>query len=185
MNISYYIKWAFRQLKNFPIQSLINILGLSIGLTVFGLITLFVRHQKQMDKFHTNLENTYRLENAFGGITPATYKEFYESQIPEIKEACRIGETNSLLQYQPEGAVDIKQGFYTKILLADSSFFTIFSYPLIKGNPAEAFADPNVAIISESTAKKLFGNEDPMNKTINFTNTTTLSAEQMKTILFT
>ena len=112
-----------------------------------------------------------------GKITPATYKEFYESQIPEIKEACRIGETNSLLQYQPEGAVDIKQGFYTKILLADSSFFTIFSYPLIKGNPAEAFTDPNVAIISESTAKKLFGNEDPMNKTINFTGTHKLTVK--------
>ena len=79
--------------------------------------------------------------------------------------------------YQPDGDMDIKQGFYTKILLADSSFFTIFSYPLIKGNPSEAFADPNVAIISESTAKKLFGNEDPMNKTINFTGTHKLTVK--------
>ena len=102
MKIIYYFKWAFKQLKGFPVQSLINIGGLSIGLTVFALITLFVCHQKSVNTFHSNLDNIYRAENCFSGTTPATYMEFYKSQIPEIKNACRFGRTDKLLHYQPD-----------------------------------------------------------------------------------
>lgn len=166
MKIRYFIKWSLKQLKGFPVQSLINILGLSIGLTVFALITLFVCHQKSVNTFHSNLDNIYRAENCFSGITPATYMEFYKSQIPEIKNACRFGRTDKLLHYQPDNESDIRQGIYTKMMLADSSFFTIFNYPLLSGKPSDAFKDPNVIILDETLSAKLFGDENPLNKVV-------------------
>jgi ABC-type antimicrobial peptide transport system permease subunit len=168
MRIKYFIKWSFKQFKSFPVQTAINILGLSLGLTVFALISSYVWHQKQVDTFHSNLNHIYRAENNFYGITPATYLDFYRSQIPEIKDGCRFGKTNSLLHYQSQNKTGSQQGIYSDIMLTDSSFFNIFSYPLLSGNPSETFIDPNVIILTKTLSEKLFGDEDPYGKTVRF-----------------
>lgn len=168
MRFRYYLKWSLKQIRNYPIQSIINILGLSLGLTVFALITLYVWHQNQMDKFHPNLENIYRLENNFQGITPATYLDLYEPIVPEIKKGCRWGRSGGLLHYQPQNEESIRQGSYITTFLTDSSFFSIFNYPLIRGKLSQVFASEKTIILTESTAQKIFGDTDPMNKMVTY-----------------
>jgi putative ABC transport system permease protein len=168
MKIIYYIKLAFKQIKTSILQSLINILGLSIGFTVIALICLYVNHQNGVDKFHNNVERIYRLEDGFGGITPATYLPFVMESIPEIENGCRFGNMKVLIQFQPKDQIDINKGVYTNVLLADSGFCQIFNFPLIKGNVKDAFANSKSILISESQSKLIFGDNDPINKTITY-----------------
>lgn len=168
MKFIYYFKLAIKQIKIASFQSVINVLGLSLGLTVFSLITLYVHHQKNVDGFHSKLGNIYRLENGFEGITPAVYMDFYKSQIPEIESGCRLGQTKKLVHYQPKDQNEVTQGIYADILLVDSSFFSIFSYPLLSGNSLESFKNTNVIVLSESLSKKMFGDKNPINEIITF-----------------
>jgi len=168
MKFIYYFKLAIKQIKISSFQSVINVLGLSLGLTVFSLIVLYVHHQKNVDTFHSKLENIYRLENGFEGITPAVYMDFYKSQIPEIESACRLGQTKRLLHYQAQDQNEVTHGTYADILLVDSSFFSIFSYPLLMGNPSESFKNTNVIILSETLSNNLFGDKNPLNEIVTF-----------------
>jgi len=168
MKIKYFIKWSFKQFRAFPMQTLINLLGMSIGFTVFALIVLYVYHQKNVDTFHSNLDNIYRAENNFYGITPATYLDFYGSQIPEIESGCRIGISEGLLSYQPNGVKEIRQGIYVEAILTDFNFFNVFSYQLLTSVTADDYKNPNSVILNESISKKLFGEENPINKTVKF-----------------
>ncbi len=168
MKIAYYFKWAFKQIRISTLQFFINILGLSIGFTVIALIFLYVNHQKNFDNFHSKIDRIYRLEDGFGGITPAPYLPFVLESISEIESGCRFGNLKVLVHYQPENEVDIRKGVYTRTLMADSSFCRIFNYPLLRGNLKDAINNPNSILITESQSKLIFGNEDPMNKIVTF-----------------
>ena len=168
MKIIYNIKWSFKQFRNYPLQAFINILGLAVGLTVFMLIVLYINHQKKIDQFHEHAENIYRLEHGFGGITPATFLDLYQDKVPEIKYSARMSFLNGLIQYQPEAMDKVQKGFNSQISMVDKDFFDLFTYPLVKGNLDEIFADASSIILSESLAKKLFGEIDPINKMITY-----------------
>ena len=168
MRIFYNIRWTLKQFKVYPLQTLINIVGLATGITVFALIALYVNHQYKVNMFHKNADKIYRIEDDFGGITPATYLPFIQNQIPELKDGCRIGSFNVLVHYQPDEMIDVNKGVYTSTLFADSSFFKMFDFQLLKGNIQHAFTDPNSILISESQSIKIFGDRNPMNKQITF-----------------
>ena len=174
MNVLYNIKWSLKQFKAYPLQTIINVLGMSIGLTVFALIILYVSHQKNVDQFHKKLDRIYRLENNFGGITPATYLDLYKPKVPEIEKATRMRYCSGLLCYQPENATEIKQGVNGYIALVDYDFFDIFDYPLLNKISKEDFDNPNSIILSESLAKKIFGKENPIGKIITYRGNTNL-----------
>ena len=172
-----YLKIAFRNLWKNKGYSAINILGLAAGLATCLLIILYVSDELSYDKFHEKADRIYRVDSdiKFGGTDMklavcsdpmgATLKKDY----PQVEQFTRI--------YASEGAKLIKKGneFINepKIAFADSTFFDVFTFPLIAGNPKTALNDPNTAVISESGAKKYFGTTDALGKIIETDDKTT------------
>jgi putative ABC transport system permease protein len=162
------MKIAFRNLSKQKIYSAINILGLAVGLAGAILIFLFVQNELSYDHFHENKENLYRvyvifkedggIERNFRGVTfpmgPAM-----EEYFPEVIRSIRV--SNDYVTIRTEGKL-----FYEKIKQVDKSFFQVFSFPLLMGNPANVFSQSNSMVLTEDHARKYFGNADPIGKTL-------------------
>jgi putative ABC transport system permease protein len=162
------IRLAFRNiLKNKGI-SFINILGLAIGMMAVLLIWQYISFERSYDKYFDNADRIKRLVfyryyqtglDKSVGNNYAVGQLAYE-KIPAIENFCRC---KILTQYVEAGEQIYKE---ERTLFADSSFFDIFSYSVISGNKGEFLRSPNVAVITESTARKYFGNENPIGETI-------------------
>ena len=159
---------SFRRQRSYII---INVLGLSIGIACSLLISLFVINELSFDRFNTKKERIYRLVmnfkmsgQEFTGswsspiMGPTMVKEF-----PEVEDFLRM----TISDFEPVEVEYNKQAYQEAHLIqADSSFLNFFSIPLLKGDPRNLLNAPRELVISESTAKKIFGNEDPVNKTL-------------------
>ncbi len=165
-----YLKIAYRNLLKHKVLSLINILGLAIGMTACLLILRYVQFELSYNNFHAEKNNIYRVDvslvndgeaqsdgKTYPGLGPAIKED-----VPGVKAFVRLhnafGETT--VSYQSQIFKE------DKIFFTDSTFFEAFSFPLLKGNPKTALAEPNSIVLSESTAKKYFGAEDPMDKVL-------------------
>lgn len=162
-----YFKIALRNLRKSKMYSFINITGLSVSLAVSILLLLWVNDELSFDRFNTNAANLYMLAVKFDadniwGSTPAPSGPTAKQQLPEVQDACRISEdwSASVFEYNGKKITEPHNG------MVDSSFFTMFSYPLIEGNPKHPFNDAHSIILSETTAKTFFGNEDAMGKVL-------------------
>lgn len=162
-----YFKIALRNLRKNRLYSFINIAGLASGLAVSILLLLWANDELSYDRFNINAANIYKLspkfdENNIWGGTPAPTAVFAKREVPEVQDACRITEnwTVSVFEYNGKKLNEWHNCF------ADASFFSMFTYPLIKGNPKNPFTDALSIILSESTAKTFFGNENPLGKTL-------------------
>lgn len=156
-----YFFTAFRNIYRHKIFSIIVVLGLTIGVAVFGLILQYVKYELSYDKFNSHYEATYRLESPDWALTGTACGPEIAQQFPEVISSARVS------CWEGSGATikigdDLKQ--MDNLVYADSGFFRIFSMRFIKGNPDHALDAPNAVILTESSAKMLFGNEDPMNK---------------------
>ncbi len=160
-------KLALRHMWKHKSHVFINTLGLAIGIAFFIMIGLFVIHELSYDKFNEKKDRIYRLildgkigeQEILGSFTPAPMAAALKEEIPEIIEACRMdnwGET--VIRYEDKTYIE------DHFVLADSTFFNIFSIPLIKGNPQQALNAPHKVVLTESAAAKYFGNEDPIGK---------------------
>ncbi|HEX8461294.1 MAG TPA: ABC transporter permease, partial [Segetibacter sp.] len=167
--IKNYFKIAWRNMMKNKIFSFINILGLTIGITVCMMIFLFIMNEFSFDKFHKEEKNIYRVMRGFDNngsklLVPylsGPYATALLNDYPvEIKKAVRVLPTNSLVSF---GTTSFNE---KKVYATDPDFFTFFSFPLLKGDRSTALKDPASVVISEATAKKYFGNEDPMGKVI-------------------
>jgi putative ABC transport system permease protein len=166
-----YIKIAYRSLIKNKTYSLINIIGLSLGLSCCIMILLFVQDETSYDNFYENEDDLYRLvlERKYPdhvtnyAIIPAGFSEILADEIPEIKESTRlVGFPNFGATFRYEDNVfEEKWAFF-----ADSNFFRVLDFELIQGDPNTALTNPNSIILTETTAQKYFGNEDPIGKTI-------------------
>ncbi|MBS1529020.1 MAG: ABC transporter permease, partial [Bacteroidetes bacterium] len=165
-----YLKTAWRNLLKNKFYSVINIAGLTLGLAIGILILLWVQDELSFDTFHRNAKNIYRLD--IQGGTGAT-KQIFEfgvapiakmakEQLPEVKDETRLcyDVSFSLYKYQDKVFSDEKTVF------ADPSLFTMFDFPLVEGNTAKPFPDDNSIVITRETAKKFFGDADPIGKVI-------------------
>lgn len=162
-----YFRIAWRNLAKNKVFSFINILGLTIGITVCLMIYLFILNEFSTDKFHTQGKNIYRVMRSFDVSKDQTpylsgpYATALLNDFPgEIKKAVRVMPTGGTISFGNSAFTE------KKIVLADEGFFSLFSFPLVKGNPATVLKDPGSIVLTESTAKKYFGNEDPMGKII-------------------
>lgn len=167
--IQNYIKIAWRNLKKDSTFSIINILGLSIGLAITILLFLFVVHERSFDQMYANKENIYRVllhtENGSQEIWPSAPPAIapaVQNAIPEVKKAARMvkHDFGAPAFVKANGIDFIEEGLY----FTDPAFFDIFQIPFVKGNPDLALNRPNTVVISQSTAKRYFGDENPVGK---------------------
>ncbi|HLP73186.1 MAG TPA: ABC transporter permease [Bacteroidales bacterium] len=165
--ITNYLKIAWRNFVKSKVFSFINILGLTIGITVCMMIFLFIMNEFSFDRFHKNEKNIYRVmfgkegPNNSGPWLSGPYATALLNDYPEqILKAVRIIPSNGLVAFGEKSFNE------KKLYIADPDFFTMFSFPLIQGDPATALKDPNNVVLTESTARKYFGDEDPMGKVI-------------------
>ena len=162
-----YLKIAFRNITKHSVYSAINIAGLSVGLASSALIFLWVADEMSFNKFHKNYDDLYQVymnQSFADGIAtdrpvPLPLLEAAKAKVSEIQymAVANWGE-GSLLTH---GDTKINKNG----LAVSEDFLKMFSFPVIKGTDA-ALADPNSIILTEATAKALFGDEDPLNKTI-------------------
>jgi putative ABC transport system permease protein len=148
---------------------ILNITGLTIGITSFLLIATYVLNELSYDRFHRNYENIYRIKvkGMMAGstidqaITAAPMAQALLNDYPEIEHAVRInGSGDRLVKY---GDITFNED---GVLFADSSFFSVFDFKLLRGDPKSALSNPRSMILTEKSANKYFGNEDPLGKRI-------------------
>jgi putative ABC transport system permease protein len=160
---------AIRNMRKHSGYLVLNITGLTIGLTSFLLISLYVLNELSYDRFHKNFENIYRVKvkGMMAGstldqaITAAPMSQTLLVDYPEIEHSVRVNRSGAWLVKYGETRFN-EDG----VLFADSSFFSVFDFKLLSGDPKAALANPRSMVLTEKFAKKYFGKEDPMGKHI-------------------
>ncbi len=169
---------AWRSLRKNRLFSMLNILGLAVGMTVLLLAAQYVYVEQSYESFLPNTENVYRVyletylnkdlvtrsaEN-YPGAGPALRAEF-----PEVLGFARLynmGYKNNVIITNEESKPDAIAFKHRKFLYADSAFLPLLGYPMVSGDPATALALPNTAVISERYARMYFGSDDPLGKSL-------------------
>ena len=167
-----YLKIALRNLKRNKGFSFINILGLAIGMASAMLILLWIQHEWSYDRFHEKKDRIYEAWNRspFSGklqcwnTTPKVLASALQRDNPEVETTARVNwETDRLFKV---GEKTILGGGN----IVDSTFLQIFSFPLVKGDPKTALMEPSSIVLTESLAKSLYGDKDPMGEIITVDN---------------
>ena len=157
-----YIKIAIRNLLKYKGYSFINILGLAIGITVFIFIMIFVNYEFSADKFHENYDRIYRVERQEKfGITGITSLQLMMDNIPDIENGTRLMRYRGNIKYKENKIKSMP-------IFVDSTFFSIFSFEAVTGDLQTVLDDPGAIVLTESFSKKVFGDEDPIGKTVSF-----------------
>jgi putative ABC transport system permease protein len=181
--IKNYLKIAWRNLMKNKVFSLINIFGLSIGLTCCMLISLYIYSEMSYDSYHKNGDRVYLLGTDFmmeGKSQPAANSaaplgKTMQAEFPEIQDQARIMQLFSddkTLIRETGSSGNLKTFYETKGFLADSNLFKILTYFFKEGNPATALMEPNTVVINEAIADKLFGNQSALNKVVHISSST-------------
>ena len=149
--------------------SFINIAGLTVGLTCCLLLVLYIQHELSFDDFNQNKDRIVRVIMEYGfngnktekGNWTSTYVlPRFAEKFPEVESGVRLNSSHNVIKYNDKAFIE------NNILYADSTFFNVFSFPLISGNPAKALWNPNTIVLTETAAKKYFGNVNPVGKTV-------------------
>ena len=166
-----YFLIAVKHLKKQKAFSFINILGLTVGITCCFLIFLFILNETSYDNFHKNGKNIYRVmrvgnDNGERREIPylsPTYSPALVNDYPDaIQQSVRIMRDNNLISYNN---ISFNE---QNIYLTDDNFFRFFDFKLRKGDPVTVLKDPNSIVLTETAAKKYFGNSDPIGKIVEF-----------------
>jgi len=168
-----YLKTTLRSFLRHKGYTTLNIVGLAIGIAASMLILQYVTSEFSYDNFHTSKDQIYRVEfdayhngslefkcaTNFPRVGPSMKEEF-----PEVESFARLflRYGGGVVRYND---ISINEDY---VFQADQSFFELFSYPLIEGDPNTALKEPNTAVISEEIAKKYFKEENPIGKRIHF-----------------
>ncbi|MEO0330099.1 MAG: ABC transporter permease, partial [Bacteroidota bacterium] len=169
-----YLKIAYRNLLKNKVFSLINILGLAIGMAACLLILQYVRFELSYEDFHTNVDDIYRvtLDLYNGSEFIETDSETYGILGPHLKE--QRPEVLNFVRFYNYESIEVKvndQKFIEdQMYFADSSAFTIFSYEVLYGNPTTALSFPFQTVLTASTAQKYFGHTDVVGEAIEIDN---------------
>ena len=163
-----YFKIALKNLLRHRIVSLINLLGLSTGFAVFGLIVLFLLHERSFDRFHTRFERLCRLNTTmrYPGASPSSIAYASAPMGPFLKETFnRDVEDYCRLVYLDKEFV-LQHGVYSvtsgNTFAVDTNFFRVFDFPLLHGDATTAFAKTNNVVLTRKLAEQLFGTTDAL-----------------------
>ena len=170
--IKNYLKIAFRNLTKYKFISFINLFGLMIGLTCCLLIFTFILHELSYDKYQPNADRVYRVTRSFNNpetgalslnlstVAPP-FGPLLQNDFKEIEDMTRVLQNGSTSLRYEDKIVNEPNVFF-----ADDRFFNFFKANVIKGNPQKALTGPYSVMMTDETAKKYFGNEEPINKII-------------------
>ena len=164
----FFLKVSFRNLFTNKKFVWINILGLSIGVTVSLFILLYVRYETSFDSFNPNANRIYRIvekniqDGSVGVSTPLALSDVLKKDYPEINDVIGLMSTTNDLKAGEERFENIRGA------VVEKDFFPLFNLPLISGNQATIFQDPFEAVVTVELAKKLYGNTDVLGKTFEF-----------------
>jgi len=169
------LKTAWRNLRKNKLFTIINIVGLALGLSAAVLILLWVQDELSYDTFHVQSDRLHRViqhirfeEEVDWAITQGPLGPALKAEIPEIEEFCRFEPTRWRLVR--DGQTFMEAGAYI-----DPSFFRMFTFPLEKGDPARVLTQPDEVVLTATLAQKIFGAEDPLGKTLNLANSRDLT----------
>lgn len=178
--LKYYFTIAYRNLLKNRLYTLINVAGLTIGMTCFMLIALYIQYELSFDRQHEHADRIYRVSqrqpgNEFRGsdafaLAPMPLIQTMKESFPEVE----AGTTFHLDEKNYDEKTLLAHGekvFYTEGIYADEFFFDVFTYPMLEGEGKEALKDPNNILLSRSTAEKFFGKTSPLGKMLRFKDT--------------
>lgn len=165
--IKNYFKIAWRNLTRNRVFSLINIVGLALGLSSCMLIVLYTKDEVSFDRFHEKKDRLYRLQVTFAdekgtstiGSTNAIHGPTFKQEIPEIEEVVRTQSNSFVIKKDNEL-------FNQSALFADEGFFNVFTMPLVAGNPQTVLSDIHSIVLTERTAEKYFNTADAVGRTL-------------------
>ncbi|HLX92939.1 MAG TPA: ABC transporter permease [Puia sp.] len=169
-----YLRTALRNLRKNKLSSVINIFGLAIGLTSCLLIAVYIKHEVSYDAFEQKGSRIVRVimeynfagsgESNKGNFTSVRVAKVFTHVFPEVESAVRMTEQSRIVGYKDK-LIDEKNFMY-----ADPTFFDIFTFPLLEGNPKTALSSPYSVVLTESAARKYFGSDDPLGRVLKISN---------------
>jgi putative ABC transport system permease protein len=152
------LKVFLKYLAKNRLYTFITLSGFAVSLTFVFLLTVYIRQELSVDNFHENKDRIYRLCRDNGATFAPPIGDLIKNQFPEVETFTRI--------YKNSGNIILKDKQQRRFdyLMADSSFFTMFSFKLKEGDPRQVLASKNSAVLSASFARKIFGDENPVGK---------------------
>jgi len=169
-----YIKVAFRSLNKNRTYAVINILGLALGLAVAIIVFLFIKDETSYEKHWDGYERVYRTgikANLMGQtmdapVSPSPMANAFRTEFTDVETATRINTINQEIMVSYEQT----KVYIQKAVRADSTFFKIFNYEFVHGDPKTALKGENSLVLTEESAKKLFGDVNPLGKVVKYDN---------------
>jgi len=161
---------TFRILWRNKVTSFVNIFSLSVGISAFFFIALYVNYELSYDKFNKNYDLIYRLEgDDFARLAPIM-ATLVKERVPEVEHIAQIVDMGlQFVNYVP-GDPERQKQLEMNLAFADASVFDVFTFPLIRGNLTTALQAPLQAVFTQSAAKRLFGDSDPINQVVEYQN---------------
>ena len=172
-----YVIIAWRNLMHNKLFSFINIAGLAIGIACCALIYLYVQREISFDRFNKKADRIYRITSIIHqpnginnyALSSSMVAKRIQANFPGVEQITRLEFSKRNISHKD------KNFFDTKLAYADSGFFNIFTLPLIEGNPSKALIQPYSIVLTESTAKRYFGTEPAFGKTLQFSDSISLT----------
>ena len=171
--IRIFFRVTIRNIARNKVFTFLNVAGLAIGMAASLLILLWVQDELSYDRFHSNAENIYRVEmnqNYSGDVyhvyvTPQPSGPVWKERIPEIVEQTRVRRLSRTLFRHDDNVF-----FENSLMAVDSGFFSVFSFPLVSGDPSDVLSSPNSIVLTEELAGKYFGDTNPVGQTLSLDN---------------
>lgn len=173
--LKYSLLLFVRNLRRQKVFSFINLLGLTVSISSTLLIYIYVQHEFSYDRFHNDVNRIYRVNqtfiwgensnNQFASTGPGVAYAIKE-ELPEVELMTSLHTPGNFIVSYASPGNEVISFEETRILAADSNFFSMFHFPLVKGNASSAFKQANTMVMTTSTAKKYFGEADPIGKLV-------------------
>jgi hypothetical protein len=184
--LSNYLKIAYRNLFKYKAFSLINIIGLALGMTCCFLVLVWVLDELSFDRFHEKSSSLYRaivrIENESGVFPspwgPAALGPGLKQEMPEVADSARVLPGAKIALHHENTA------FYDSVLFVDPSFFKMFSFKAVDGDLETAFKDPASVVITRKMAKKYFGSDKDVLGKVSFRATKAAMANPVKSLRY-
>ncbi|MGD1890958.1 MAG: ABC transporter permease, partial [Cyclobacteriaceae bacterium] len=168
-----YLKIALRNLGRYRQMTIINILGLAVGMAACILILLFVQYELSYDRYHENVDRIYRISREFldpdgttnlhlGHLAPPFEPRLAEDFSGVIEKSARLVNNSMLITYEADDKSIVEDGLF----FAEPEVLDIFSFSFVAGAPENALSLPNAVVLTETSARKYFGDEDPIGKAL-------------------